>query len=108
MKNRTGDIRFLFMTGVSKFTRLSIFSALSNVVDVSQKNEFATMFGYTEEELSANCEEHFREHAARMGKSYEDYRAELRRLAPHLAGWPLLRPEDGRLVDCAATAWNRQ
>ena len=78
MKNRTGDIRFLFMTGVSKFTRLSVFSALSNIVDVSQRDEYATMFGYTEEELSANFEDHLREHAARMGKSYEAYRAEMK------------------------------
>ncbi len=79
MKNRTGDIRFLFMTGVSKFTKLSVFSALSNIVDVSQKDEYATMLGYTEEELSANFEEHLRAHAAKMGKSYEDYRAEMKR-----------------------------
>ncbi|MBO4286665.1 MAG: AAA family ATPase, partial [Kiritimatiellae bacterium] len=79
MKNRTGDIRFLFMTGVSKFTRLSVFSALSNLVDVSQRREYATMFGYTEEELTANFEEHLREHAEIMGKSYEDYRAEMKR-----------------------------
>jgi len=78
MKNRTGDIKFLFMTGVSKFTRLSVFSALSNIVDVSQKDEFATMFGYTEEELSANFEEHLRAHARIMGKSYEEYRAEMK------------------------------
>ncbi len=79
MKNRTGDIRFLFMTGVSKFTKLSVFSALSNLVDVSQRAEYATMFGYTEEELTANFEEHLREHAGIMGKSYEDYRAEMKR-----------------------------
>ena len=79
MKNRTGDIRFLLMTGISKFTRLSVFSALSNLVDVSQRNEYATMFGYTEDELSANFEEHLREHASIMGKTYEDYRAEMRR-----------------------------
>ena len=79
MKNRTGDIKFLFMTGVSKFTRLSEFSALNNIVDVSQRNEYATMFGYTEDELSANFEEHLRDHAAKMGKSYEDYRAEMKR-----------------------------
>jgi len=78
MKNRTGDIRFLLMTGVSKFTRLSVFSALNNIVDVSQKDEFATMFGYTEEELSANFEEHLRAHAKIMGKSYEDYRTEMK------------------------------
>ena len=79
MKNRTGDIRFLLMTGVSKFTRLSVFSALSNLVDVSQDDEYATMFGYTEEELSANFEEHLRAHAEKMGKAYEDYRAEMKR-----------------------------
>ena len=79
MKNRTGDIRFLLMTGVSKFTRLSVFSALSNLVDVTQDKEYATMFGYTEEELTANFEEHLREHAKIMGKTYEDYRAEMKR-----------------------------
>ena len=79
MKNRTGDIRFLLMTGVSKFTKLSVFSALNNLVDVSQDDDCATMFGYTEEELSANFEEHLRAHAEKMGKSYEDYRAEMKR-----------------------------
>ena len=79
MKNRTGDIRFLLMTGISKFTRLSVFSALSNLVDVTQDKEYATMFGYTEEELTANFEEHLREHAKIMGKTYEDYRVEMKR-----------------------------
>ncbi len=78
MKDRTGCIRFLLMTGISKFTKLSVFSALSNIVDVSQRSEYATMFGYTEEELTANFEEHLREHAAIMGKSYQDYREELK------------------------------
>lgn len=79
MKNRTGDIRFLFMTGVSKFTKLSVFSALNNIRDVSQMKEYATMFGYTEEELSANFEEHLRAHAEKMGKPYDEYRAEMKR-----------------------------
>ncbi len=79
MKNRTGDIRFLFMTGVSKFTKLSVFSALNNIVDASQLDEYATMFGYTEDELTANFEEHLRAHAAKMGLPYEDYRAEMKR-----------------------------
>ena len=79
MKNRTGDIRFLFMAGVSKFTKLSVFSALNNLVDVSQDDEYATMFGYSEDELSANFEEHLRAHAEKMGKSYDDYRAEMKK-----------------------------
>ena len=79
MKNRTGDIRFLFMTGVSKFTKLSVFSALNNIVDISQDDDYATMFGYTEEELSQYFEEHLRNHAAKMGKTYEDYRTQLKK-----------------------------
>ena len=79
MKNRTGDIRFMLMTGVSKFTRLSVFSALNNLVDVTQRKEYATMFGYTEDELSANFEEHLRDHAEYMGKDYDSYRSELKR-----------------------------
>ena len=79
MKNRTGDIRFLLMAGISKFTRLSVFSALSNLVDVSQDDEYATMFGYTEEELSENFEAHLRAHAEKMGKSYDEYREEMKK-----------------------------
>ena len=79
MKNRTGDIRFLLMTGISKFTRLSVFSALSNLVDITQDEEYATMFGYTEEELEANFEEHLRAHAEKMGKPYDEYRAEMKK-----------------------------
>jgi hypothetical protein len=79
MKNRTGDIRFLFMTGVSKFTKLSVFSALNNIVDISQDDGYATMFGYTEEELTGYFDEHLRAHAEKMGKSYEDYRAQLKK-----------------------------
>ena len=79
MKDRTDKIRFLMMTGVSKFTKMSVFSALNNIVDVSMRREYATMLGYTERELDANFEEHLREHAAVMGLSYDTYRAELRR-----------------------------
>ena len=79
MKNRTGDIRFLFMTGVSKFTKLSVFSALNNIVDASKFDDYATMFGYTEEELGANFEPHLRAHAAKMGRPYDEYRVEMKR-----------------------------
>ncbi len=79
MKDRTGCIRFLFMTGVSKFTKLSVFSALSNIRDISLRDDCATMFGYTEEELSINFEEHLRKHAAIMGLPYDMYREELKR-----------------------------
>ena len=77
-KDNSGKIRFLFITGVSKFTKLSIFSTLSSLNDITFEDGYAAMFGYTEEELGENFDEHFRAHAEKMGLSYEDYRAELK------------------------------
>ena len=79
MKDRTGKIRFLMITGVSKFTKMSVFSALSNIVDISFKDDYSTMLGYTESELDAFFGEHLRAHAKAMGLSDNDYRAELKR-----------------------------
>ena len=79
MKDRTGKIRFLMITGVSKFTKMSVFSALSNLVDLSFDDNYATMLGYTDDELDKYFDEHLRAHARKMGLSYEDYRAELKR-----------------------------
>ena len=78
-KDNTDKIRFLFITGVSKFTKLSIFSTLSSLNDISFDDEYAAMFGFTEEELDANFDEHLRAHAGKMKLSYADYRAELKR-----------------------------
>ena len=78
-KDNTDKIRFLFITGVSKFTKLSIFSTLSSLNDISFEDEYAAMFGFTEEELDANFDEHLRAHAERMKLAYADYRAELKR-----------------------------
>ena len=59
MKDRTGKIRFLMITGVSKFTKMSVFSALSNLYDLSFDDEYATMLGYTEDELEEFLEHNF-------------------------------------------------
>ncbi|MBR6057389.1 MAG: AAA family ATPase [Victivallales bacterium] len=79
MKSRTGKIRFLMITGVSKFTKMSVFSALSNIHDLSFDDEFATMHGYTEAELDEYFDGHMHAHAEKIGLPYEDYRSELKR-----------------------------
>ena len=78
MKSRTGKVRFLMITGVSKFTKMSVFSALSNIHDLSFDGEFATMLGYTEAELDGYFDRHMHVHAEKIGLSYEDYRSELK------------------------------
>ena len=79
IKGKTDMIRFLMITGVSKFTKMSVFSALSNLTDISPKPECAAMLGYTEEELDEYFGEHMAAHAKVMGLSDGQYRAELKR-----------------------------
>ncbi len=78
IKNNVADIRFMMMTGVTKFTQLSVFSALNNLNDLTLQPEAATLLGYTEEELNRCFGEHLRAHAKTMGLSDEDYRGQLR------------------------------
>jgi hypothetical protein len=44
-------LRFVFMTGVTKFSKVSVFSKLNNLRDISMSEVFATMYGYTQEEV---------------------------------------------------------
>ena len=80
MKDRSGKIRFLMITGVSKFTKLSIFSTLSSLVDISFEDAYASMLGYTEDELDRYFSEHMEAHRKVMGLSAKAYRAEIKRL----------------------------
>jgi hypothetical protein len=44
-------LRFVFLTGISKFARVSIFSELNNLRDLSMHPAYAVLLGYTQEEL---------------------------------------------------------
>ena len=54
IKTSEGLQRFAFMTGVSKFSKVSIFSDLNNLNEFSMDARVATLFGYTHEEVKAN------------------------------------------------------
>jgi hypothetical protein len=54
LKDRNAKERFLFVTGVSKFSHVSLFSDLNNLTDITMDARYATMFGYTQDELEAN------------------------------------------------------
>ena len=53
LKDRNDKERFLFVTGVSKFCHVSLFSELNNLTDITMNRDYATMFGYTQEEFEA-------------------------------------------------------
>ena len=45
-------LRFVFVTGITKFSQLSIFSELNNIENISMDKEYAAICGITKEELS--------------------------------------------------------
>ena len=48
-------IRFLFITGISKFSQMSIFSALHNLQNISMWDEYSAICGITERRGSTHC-----------------------------------------------------
>ena len=57
LKDRERDIRFAFVTGVTKVCHVSLFSDLNNLRDISMDAAFATMLGYTQREFEENFAE---------------------------------------------------
>lgn len=51
IKGEEENLRFTFITGITKFSQVSIFSKLNNLTDISRDKKYAEMFGYTEDEL---------------------------------------------------------
>jgi len=61
IKDTGSSIRFLMITGVSKFSKVSIFSELNNLTDLTIHPKFTTLVGYTQAELEHYFEENFQE-----------------------------------------------
>jgi len=51
IKDADAHIKLAFITGVSKFSKVSLFSGLNNLQDISQETGFGAICGYTQEEL---------------------------------------------------------
>jgi len=51
IKDSDAHVRFAFLTGVSKFNKVSIFSGLNNLQDITVDARYSTICGYTEEDV---------------------------------------------------------
>jgi hypothetical protein len=58
MKSEDANIRFIFLTGVSRFSRTSIFSGLNNLNNISMQEKYASILGITQEELERDFSGH--------------------------------------------------
>ena len=71
LKSMDGCIRFAFLTGVTKFGKVSVFSDLNNLEDISMRSQYFDVCGISEKELRANFEEEVKELAAKLEKSID-------------------------------------
>jgi hypothetical protein len=64
-------LKFVFVTGISTFSKVSIFSEWNQLTDISLKKNFATFLGYTQEELEFYFKDYLQNLANNLNKTYE-------------------------------------
>ena len=65
-------LRFLFLTGISKFSQMSIFSELNNLQNISMTDDYSSICGITEEELLTQMQTDIEIMAQANGETYDE------------------------------------
>ena len=79
LKDRNEQERLLFITGVSKFCHVSLFSDLNNLTDITMNAKYATMLGYTQTEFESNFREQIEAVEKTQERSHQDFLAEIKK-----------------------------
>jgi hypothetical protein len=78
LKSEDKNIQFAFLTGVTKFGKVSVFSDLNNLYDISMDGVYASVCGITDEELDSVFIPYIKRLAFSMHRPYDDVREVLR------------------------------
>ncbi|MDR1973006.1 MAG: ATP-binding protein [Treponema sp.] len=79
LKSSDEFLKFVFLTGVTKFAQVSVFSELNNLMDLTLDPRYADLCGITQEELEGVFAPDIEEAARHRGCGREDYLGELKR-----------------------------
>ena len=82
-------LRFVFLTGITKFSQLSIFSELNNIKNISMLPEYAAICGITEEEMATQMDEDLDILAGRLNANREEV---VKKLKAHYDGYHFAWP----------------
>ena len=82
-------LRFVFLTGITKFSQLSIFSELNNIKNISMLPEYAAICGITEEEMATQMDEDLDILAGRLNVNREEV---VKKLKAHYDGYHFAWP----------------
>jgi len=91
IKAKDAQLRFVLLTGVSKFAKMSIFSGINNLTDISMDMRYATMLGYTHHELI----HYFSAEIARLAKKQKtQYEETVQKLIDYYDGYQFVEGAD--------------
>ena len=79
LKDSDPYLRFVFLTGITKFSQLSIFSELNNLKNISMEEEFAAVCGITVDEVKGQMPGYLDRMAVKQGTTREETLAALKR-----------------------------
>ena len=82
-------LRFVFLTGITKFSQLSIFSELNNIQNISMLPEYAAICGITEEEMAIQMDGDLDILAGRLNVNREEV---VKKLKAHYDGYHFTWP----------------
>jgi hypothetical protein len=75
-----GDkLEFLMLTGISKFSQVSVFSKLNQLKDITLSSQYSTLLGYTQTELEGNFEDYLQLAEIQLKLSREQLLQEIKR-----------------------------
>ena len=92
LKSKDAYLQFALLTGVTKFSKVSVFSDLNNLMDISMDNRYAAICGITEQELVTDLGEYIRDLSETLQMSYEDL---LRELQERYDGYHFVENSEG-------------
>ena len=72
LKGLGRHLKFIFITGVSKFSQVSLFSGFNNLNDITIDPNYATLLGYTEKEIGFFFKEHIEKIMQKCHKTQEE------------------------------------
>jgi hypothetical protein len=79
LKSSDEHLQFVFLTGVTKFSQVSVFSELNSLTDLTLDPRYAALCGITQEELARNFEPEIAGIIENRGLERDDYFSQLRR-----------------------------
>ena len=80
LKAEDANLRFVFLTGVTKFSKVSVFSDLNQLIDISLDKQFSEICGISEEELLQNFQPEIQTLADSNNLTYDQAFAKLKKL----------------------------